>query len=282
MYAIENDYPDDIVMFCLNKFGLTTPLYSSEGALRLNNHMPNMDWVKQIDWSKRGSKQPVNVKNILFTATKKKRLNVLKELFLYLQKKDVQFISEFQISWDRNGPAGAYSPESALNSKVTFEANAIIFAIRELDDPLEYIQLFLQFSENPIVMANITDIPSKTTPLMESFKRGDVNIIKLLLDYGANPAYNSLLTWSILHDRLDYVEILLENNKSSIDSVEGLYEAIKQKNKSAILLLIHHGVNPLGYYPSIAQKYSNKSLLEVAFDVGDSEIIDILLNAIEN
>lgn len=270
IYALEKDYDDDMIIFCLDKFGLKSPIYLSRNATG--------DFVKKlVGWG--NNKTPIDVKNLLIECVKKKRLSLLKVLLPYFSENDIRYISEYRLSYDpQYKPKGGYT-----DTKIEYERQVLNIVIREVEDCLEYVELFLQYG----VYVNSQDFPERNTPLSEAFAKLNKPLIKFLLDNKANPnvpfASNlhvvywefhplNLLHWTIEQNRLDLAEMLLEKG-TCIDADAKLSFAISIRNVNAVILLLNFGADPLN-------KRGIKTPLELAFEVNDPEIIDILIAVI--
>jgi len=73
IYAIEKNYDYELIVYCLNKFGLQSPLYLSRDA------SVNL-YLKNINWNDGKDKTPVDIKNALITSFRNDRLNVFELL----------------------------------------------------------------------------------------------------------------------------------------------------------------------------------------------------------
>ena len=117
-----------------------------------------------------------------------------------------------------------------------------------------------------ISIFNFSDYPTNVYPIELAFEKLDSELIKYLFDNGSRDDVTikgrSLFFWSILHNRADIAEILLEKHPGNATSF--LFDAITLKNKDAIILCLNYGADPL-------------KPLELAFEINDPEIIDILM-----
>ena len=94
----------------------------------------------------------------------------------------------------------------------------------------------------------------KTTSVLHvAIKKNDIESLKLLLEYGANPnvvdlGYCSPLHWAAAKNNLTATKILLEAkvdpNLQDLAKSTALHEAVRKKNLEIIKLLIINGADP--------------------------------------
>lgn len=117
-----------------------------------------------------------------------------------------------------------------------------------------------------------------TSALHSAIKRNDIDSLKLLLEYGADPnvldlGHCSPLHWAATKNNLVAVKLLLEAkidpNLQDLAKSTALHEAVRKKNITIIELLIKNGANP-----NLADIGG-----ETAFDLlGDNQqLLDVIL-----
>ena len=100
-----------------------------------------------------------------------------------------------------------------------------------LNENIEIVKLFLQYNANP----NISD-GKGWTPLMISAQQGNLEIVKLLLEHGANKEAETSDGWTALNaaiqnNNLDVVGLLANNisSKKEISKIKKKFNASKEK-----------------------------------------------------
>jgi|694.fasta_scaffold04531_23 hypothetical protein len=257
IYALEKDYDDDLIIYSLNKFGLQSPVYLSR---KLSGHTSIDFKDRRIHWDNyTEDKSPVDVKNILITCVRKKRLHLFEELLYYFSSKYKDAISEYRFEYYTN----------AYNYIPVYERRISNIIIRETSNYMDYLMMLVNYfniNVYTISIFNFSDYPTNVYPIELAFEKLDSELIKYLFDNGSRDDVTikgrSLFFWSILHNRADIAEILLEKHPGNATSF--LFDAITLKNKDAIILCLNYGADPL-------------KPLELAFEINDPEIIDILM-----
>ena len=109
--------------------------------------------------------------------------------------------------------------------------------------------------ENQIIEQIIDEIKNlkSTTAMHTAIKRNDLESLKLLLEYGADPNVLDLgnctpLHWAATKGNLAAVKILLDAkidpNLQDLAKSTALHEAVRKKNKKIIEILIKNGADP--------------------------------------
>lgn len=134
--------------------------------------------------------------------------------------------------------------------------------------------------ETLVIEQIIKEIQSlrSTSALHTAIKRNDIESLKLLLEYGANPnvldlGYCSPLHWAATKGNLVAAKLLLEAkidpNLQDLAKSTALHEAVRKKNIKITELLIKNGANP-----NIEDIGG-----ETAFDLlgDDQQLLDVIL-----
>jgi ankyrin repeat protein len=122
------------------------------------------------------------------------------------------------------------------------------------------------------------------TPLDAATERGRVEIVKLLLDEGADVNWTNEYGWTALYAAVYYghieiVKLLLHSgadvNKSNNNGGAALYRAIQDDNKTIVKLLLDSGADP-----NKADKFGRTPLTEaVQFSYNQIRIVELLLDS---
>src|SRR5688500_6529371 len=84
--------------------------------------------------------------------------------------------------------------------------------------------------------------------LADAVKRGDLSMVQLLLERGADPSTRDatgveLASWALVADQLPTAEVLLKRG-AQIDRRFCLLDAMAKSNGVVVGLLLKHGANP--------------------------------------
>lgn len=269
IYALEKDYEDDLIIYCLDKFGLQDPIYISR---QLSRHSSIEFEKKRIHWDNyTEDKSPVDVKNILITCARKKRLHLFEVLLCHFSNKYKKSISEYRFEYYRAG----------YNYLPVYERQISNIIINEIDNYMEYLKILIRYYNINIYTISIFNFSdgSNIYPIELAFEKLDSELIQFLLDNGSRYDVNikgrSLFFWSIQNNRADLAEILLMKNSGN--ATPYLIDAITLKNKNGVILCLNYGADPSA---SISRGNGIITPLEIAFEFNDPEIIDILMTVI--
>lgn len=138
--------------------------------------------------------------------------------------------------------------ELLINSgcSVNTETSDGYTALHLAGDHKNIIELLLRYNANP----NRASYVRQETPLMLAAKKGDVEWMKLLVEYGANVnSFNysdqSPLILAVVNNQLEAVRFLIEKkcglNENDSDGFSAITYAIKLKNKEILKVLLQNG-----------------------------------------
>jgi ankyrin repeat protein len=216
---------------------------------------------KILSWG--NSKNDIDVYNIFITCIRKNRYDLLKILLMYFPDHRYS-IFEYRISYKPR-----YVQSKYYETSIAYERNVLNIIIQEKDNLYNYLDLFIYHNTD----INSTDMPGSVTPLNLACIKQEVDLVTYLIEKGARPtSYH--LRWAFENNFLHLSELILNKANYLINSSE-LEHAIFIKNKDAVRLLLNKGADPL---PTTV----NKTPLDVALEVNDLEIIDILMEAIHS
>jgi ankyrin repeat protein len=259
VYAIEKNYSDEMVVFCLKKIGVDDPVYTS----------------KLINTSPRDGEE-TEYKNILITCIRKNKPEILDQILSLKPYWKVNVSEHFKHYYSN------YGLQKIKERKI------LNVAIEDSENSVEFLKILFKYgvdvnnSENYITHPYYYNYQKGEdhirSPLISAVIKGKLEDVKLLLTMGAYsnisvPQRDSPLYLAISNDHLDIAETLLENNAHTFDG--SLHYAVTFGKKDAVILLLNYGADPL-------LRYQNKTAIEIATQFNNLEIIDILMAVIFN
>ncbi len=124
-------------------------------------------------------------------------------------------------------------------------------------------------------------VERSTTPLFKHISSGveNVEIARLLIDKGAElkeEGYGGALYWAARCGKRKIVEFLIDrgldvNSRDYKNEEEAVMGAMKNKHYNIVKILLEHGADP------DAEDYWDGNLLQQAADLGDQELVKIIL-----
>ncbi len=126
--------------------------------------------------------------------------------------------------------------------------------------------------------------PNGETPLLVAIRANYVNVVRNLLENGADPTVRDEYGYTPFHVAVMYdtdcniLNLLLESGKVDINEttkygMTALHMAIKQSNKATVEFLLTKGANP-----NVTDQYGNTPLHLAAQYAKDMDIVELLVN----
>jgi hypothetical protein len=167
VYALEQDYDDDLIIYSIKRFGLQSPVYLSR-KLSQNTSIDFKD--RRIYWNNyTEDKSPVDVKSVLITCVRKKRLHLFEELLCYFSNNYKNVISEYRFEYD-------YKNKKVYDNPV-YERQISNIIIIEIDGLADYLTVLINYFNTNVYATsifNFPDRPSNVYPIELAFEKLDL------------------------------------------------------------------------------------------------------------
>jgi ankyrin repeat protein len=199
--------------------------------------------------SDHNNRNSIHQRNVLITCVRQNKFEIIHAI---LQSKSPPKIDavEYWLVFDR---------PTDNRRRPTKEKRILNIAIEECSNSLEAVKMLLDYGAD----INLRESHGHgRTPLETAISTKKYDIAKYLVEKGA--VFTGILPAVIQYGDLDLLEFFLQRK---IPPNEGLESAVRWRNKEALILLLDYDANPLW-------------MLDLAVQLGDQEIIDILMNAI--